>query len=121
MERRIIVFCVLVISLVVLPLAISAQEEEKSATGCFNKADREGYYVLTDKSSGEETIVTGLDALEPHSSNHEVTVTGHDDDRGGRQRSLEGHRNPAHCWDLYRSLSSHKRCLRSRRTSPHFS
>ena len=76
MERRIIVFCVLVISLVVLPLAISAQEEEKSATGCFNKADREGYYVLTDKSSGEETIVTGLDALEPHSSNHEVTVTG---------------------------------------------
>ena len=66
MERRIIVFCVLVISLVVLPVAISAQEEEeeeKRVTGCFNKADREAYYVLTDKSSGEEIIVTGLDAL----------------------------------------------------------
>lgn len=77
MERRLIVCCVLVIALVALPLALSAQEEEESVTGCFNKAeDREGYYVLTDKTSGEETVVTGLDALEPHSTNHEVTVTG---------------------------------------------
>ncbi len=78
MERRITVFCILVISLVVLPLAISAQEEEEmTVTGCFNKVDdQEGYYVLTDKDSGEETIVMGLAALEPHSSNHEVSVTG---------------------------------------------
>ena len=55
-----------------------AAEEEaaNSLTGCFNKGDMDGYYVLTDKDSGEETIVTGIPALERHSANHEVTVIG---------------------------------------------
>ena len=47
-----------------------------SLTGCFNKGDTDGYYVLTDKDSGEETIVTGIPALERHSTNHEITVIG---------------------------------------------
>ena len=52
------------------------EEAANSLTGCFNKGDMDGYYVLTDKDSGEETIVTGIPALERHSTNHEVTVIG---------------------------------------------
>ena len=53
-----------------------AEEDEGSLSGCFNKAETEGYYILSDKESGEETMVTGIEALERHSSNHEVTVIG---------------------------------------------
>jgi hypothetical protein len=53
-----------------------AEGEPNSLTGCFNKDDMDGYYILTDKDSGEETIVTGIPALERHSTNHEVTVVG---------------------------------------------
>ena len=53
------------------------EEEDGTLTGCFNKAEgREGYYILTDKDTGEATTVTGIRGLEPHSTNHEVSLTG---------------------------------------------
>lgn len=53
-------------------------------SGCFNQAQTEGYYILADKESGEETMVTGIAALKRHSSNHEVTVIGEMTDEDGR-------------------------------------
>jgi hypothetical protein len=61
-----------------------AGEDGGSLSGCFNKAETEGYYILADKESGEETMVTGIAALERHSSNHEVTVIGEMTQEDGR-------------------------------------
>ena len=58
------------------PAEATPEGPANSLTGCFNKGDMDGYYILTDKESGEETIVTGIRALERHSTNHEVTVVG---------------------------------------------
>ena len=77
MVSRVFVFSTLVVSLLVVPLTLAAQDEDEiTVSGCFNKAEMEGYYILTEKDSGDEGTVTGLDALEPHASNHEVTVMG---------------------------------------------
>jgi hypothetical protein len=72
------IFSPLVVSLLVVGLTLSAQEEEEeiSVIDCFNKAEMEGYYILTEEGSGEKITVTGLDDLERNSSNHGVTVMG---------------------------------------------
>ncbi len=59
---------------------ISAQEKtpaETTLTGCFNKADTAGYYVIADEASGKKITVTGDNAmLDRHANNHKVTLTG---------------------------------------------
>jgi hypothetical protein len=67
-----------------LPLAVSAQNKAPDKmggamtyTGCFNKGDAAGQYVLTDDKSGKKIMVTGDDAmLAKHANNHKVTITG---------------------------------------------
>jgi hypothetical protein len=69
-----------------LPLAMSAQEKkdapEMSVTGCFNKGDAEGYYVITDEKTGKKITVIGdagmlaSHAKPPNRSGHKVTITG---------------------------------------------
>ena len=49
--------------------------DETSITGCLTKSDAESY-TLTDEKSGAKTKVTGPAALEKHSTNHKVTLTG---------------------------------------------
>jgi hypothetical protein len=56
------------------------QGKEKSAgattlTGCLTK-DASGNYMLTDETTGTQTIVTGASDLEKHAANHTVTLTG---------------------------------------------
>lgn len=79
MKVKVIFFFVLAVVLVAVPLVINAQEKkakEASMTGCFNKGDMAGYFVLADKKTGKKTTVTGPPDLERHSANHEVRVTG---------------------------------------------
>jgi hypothetical protein len=64
-----------------LPLAMPAQEKkdaaEMSVTGCFNKGDAEGYYVITDEKTSKKITVTGdAGMLGRHANNHKVTITG---------------------------------------------
>jgi hypothetical protein len=57
------------------------KDKEKSAaaattmTGCLAK-DASGNFVLTDETTGTQTIVTGVSDLEKHAANHTVTLTG---------------------------------------------
>lgn len=65
----------------VLPMAMPAQEKksdgETSVTGCFNRGDAEGQYVITDEKTNKKITVTGDAAmLRGHSNNHKVTITG---------------------------------------------
>jgi len=60
-----------------LPMALPAQEKkgaaETSITGCFNKGDAAGYYVLTDEKTSKKITVTGDAAmLAGHANNHKV-------------------------------------------------
>ncbi|MBI4471758.1 MAG: hypothetical protein HY646_03755 [Acidobacteria bacterium] len=80
MRRTILVFGVLAIALV-FSLATTAQEKkdagEVQVTGCFNKADTEGLFVITDETSGKKITVSGDPAmLARHANNHKVTLTG---------------------------------------------
>lgn len=63
-----------------LPMAMPAQEKKDAAvsiTGCFNKGDAEGYYVITDEKTNQKVTVSGDAAmLARHANNHKVTVTG---------------------------------------------
>ena len=64
-----------------LPMALPAQENkaapEMSMTGCFNKGDAAGYYVLTEEKTNKKITVTGDAAmLAAHANNHKVTLTG---------------------------------------------
>ena len=74
---------VLIATLIALavPLAMSAQEKkdaaEMSVTGCLNKGDAEGYYVITDEKTGKNTTVIGdAGMLASHAKPHKVTITG---------------------------------------------
>jgi hypothetical protein len=64
-----------------LPLAMPAQEKkdaaEMSVTGCFNKGDAEGYYVITDEKTGNKiTVIGDAGMLASHAKPHKVTITG---------------------------------------------
>ena len=64
-----------------LPMAMPAQDKkdaaEMSITGCFNKGDAEGVYVITDEKTNKKVTVTGDAAmLARHANNHKVTITG---------------------------------------------
>lgn len=64
-----------------LPMAMPAQEKkdskEVSITGCFNKGEAAGSYVITDEKTNKKVMVTGDPAkLDRHANNHKVTLTG---------------------------------------------
>jgi hypothetical protein len=64
-----------------LSVAITAQDKGAAAevkiTGCFNKADAEGLFVITDEKDGKKVTVSGDAAmLARHANNHKVTLTG---------------------------------------------
>jgi hypothetical protein len=68
---------------VILALSFSALAQEKGdstevkITGCFNKADAEGYFVIADEKTGNKVTVSGDAAmLARHANNHKVTLTG---------------------------------------------
>jgi hypothetical protein len=67
-------------TLLVLPLAAPAQDKpaaETAITGCFNKAEAPGYYVIADEASKKNVTVMGDAAmLDRHASNHKVKLTG---------------------------------------------
>ena len=49
---------------------------ETSLTGCLNKGDTPGTYVLTNEKTGVKTYIFGSAELEKHASNHKVMLTG---------------------------------------------
>jgi hypothetical protein len=63
-----------------LPLNVPAQDKapaEASVTGCLNKADTAGQYVIADEATKKNIVVTGDAALlDRHANNHKVTLTG---------------------------------------------
>src|SRR5262245_19933416 len=74
-------FLVLAISVALaLPITVSAQDKagaEVTLTGCFNKGDVAGHYVIADEASKKNVTVTGDPAmLDRHANNHKVTLTG---------------------------------------------
>ena len=77
----------LVVIATLIALALPRAQEKKDAaemsiTGCFNKGDTEGYYVIADEKTGKKITVIG-DAwmLASHAKpasqrGHKVTITG---------------------------------------------
>jgi len=63
-----------------LPISMHAQEKaaaEITLTGCLNKSDVAGTYVIADEASKKNVTVTGDPALlDRHANNHKVTLTG---------------------------------------------
>ena len=63
-----------------LPTSIIAQDKasaEATVTGCLNKADTAGQYVIADEATKKNIIVTGdATLLDRHANNHKVTLTG---------------------------------------------
>ena len=66
--------------LLALPLSVPAQDKpaaETALTGCLNKAQEAGHYVIADEASKKTVTVTGDPAmLDRHANNHKVTLTG---------------------------------------------
>jgi hypothetical protein len=65
----------------IVPFTTTAQEQkdagEVKITGCFNKADTEGLFVIADEKTGNKVTVSGDPAmLARHANNHKVTLTG---------------------------------------------
>ena len=80
MKRIVLAIGALTIVLM-LPVAIPAQEKKDAAevkiTGCFNKADTEGLFVIADEKTGNKVTVSGDPTmLARHANNHKVTLTG---------------------------------------------
>lgn len=80
MKRTLFVTLMAVVALL-LPLGMAAQEKKDAAettvTGCFNKADMEGYFVITEEKTSKKLTVAGDPAmLARHANNHKVTLTG---------------------------------------------
>src|SRR5262245_32765422 len=63
-----------------LPLCLTAQDKapaQATVTGCLNKADTAGQYVIADEATKKNIVVTGDAALlDRHANNHKVTLTG---------------------------------------------
>jgi hypothetical protein len=66
--------------LLAAPTSIAAQDKpagEVTITGCLNKADVAGQYVIADEAAKKNVTVTGDAALlDRHANNHKVTLTG---------------------------------------------
>ena len=66
--------------LLMLPTSVLAQDKapaESTVTGCLNKADTAGQYVIADEATKKNIIVTGdATLLDRHANNHKVTLTG---------------------------------------------
>jgi hypothetical protein len=66
--------------LLALPISLPAQDKaaaEATITGCLNKAETAGQYVIADEATKKNIIVTGdATLLDRHANNHKVTLTG---------------------------------------------
>jgi hypothetical protein len=66
--------------LLALPVSLAAQDKaagEVTITGCLNKADTAGQYVIADEATKKNVTVTGdATLLDRHANNHKVTLTG---------------------------------------------
>jgi len=69
-----------VIATLAMSLTAIAQEKkatETSVTGCLNKGDAPGTYVLTEENTNKKIMATGDPAtIDRHANNHKVTLTG---------------------------------------------
>ena len=68
-----------VIAFLAMSLTAIAQEKsgETSVTGCLNKGDAAGTYVLTEENTNKKIMATGDAAtIDRHANNHKVTLTG---------------------------------------------
>jgi hypothetical protein len=67
-------------ALFALPISVLAQDKapaEVTITGCLNKAQAAGEYVIADEAAKKNVTVTGDAALlDRHANNHKVTLTG---------------------------------------------
>jgi hypothetical protein len=59
--------------------------KETAMTGCLSKSGTPGEYTLTDEKTGTTTTVMGPDALEKHSANHKVELTGTESTHDGKK------------------------------------
>jgi hypothetical protein len=80
MKIRTTMVLLAVMAALALPISMPAQEKaaaEVTITGCLNKADVGGYYVIADEASKKNVTVMGDPALlDRHANNHKVTLTG---------------------------------------------
>lgn len=79
--KRVMLALALLVAACVVPAALASQEKKDPAevkiTGCFNKADAEGLFVIADEKTGNKVTVSGDPAmLARHANNHKVTLTG---------------------------------------------
>src|SRR5688572_19647643 len=55
---------------------LAQQNQTNTIVGCLNRADRPGYFSLTEEGTGFRITVTGPEDLDRYSANNEVRLTG---------------------------------------------
>ena len=76
--KKVAVFCVIAVLLMaVTAVAQDKKPGETSVTGCLNKGDAAGTYVLTEENTNKKIMATGdPTTIDRHANNHKVTLTG---------------------------------------------
>ena len=76
--KKLVAFCVIaILMMAVTAIAQDKKPAETSVTGCLNKGDAAGTYVLTEENTNKKIMATGDPAtIDRHANNHKVTLTG---------------------------------------------
>lgn len=78
MRKKVMSFFVICsLTFMVAALAFAQESKETTVTGCLNKTDTAGMFVIQDEATKKPISVSGDPAmLERHANNHKVTLTG---------------------------------------------
>ena len=77
MKKLIACFVIVILMSVVTAVAQEKKAGEATVTGCLNKGDAAGTYVLTEENTNKKIMATGDPAtIDRHANNHKVTLTG---------------------------------------------
>jgi hypothetical protein len=77
MKTLVAFFVIVMLIMAVTAIAQEKKAGETSVTGCLNKGDAAGTYVLTEENTNKKITATGDPAtIDRHANNHKVTLTG---------------------------------------------
>ena len=77
MKKFVAFSLIAILMMAVTAVAQDKKPSETSVTGCLNKGDAAGTYVLTEENTNKKIMATGDPAtIDRHANNHKVTLTG---------------------------------------------
>lgn len=77
MKKLVAFFVIAILVMAITAVAQETKPGETSVTGCLNKGDAAGTYVITEENTNKKIMATGDQAtIDRHANNHKVTLTG---------------------------------------------